>query len=276
MIPGYGYHLLRTARDMGADFSSVKLVLVGAEKSPPGMRKKMIRMLEELGASDVEVKGLYGFTEGRLIWGECSTFGNEGYHLYPDMAVMEIVDPKTGERVGDGEEGEIVFTPLDGRGSIVLRYGTGDIAKDGIVWDKCPHCGMAVPRLSSDIRRMSQIGEFQLTKIKGTLIDMNQLQHIINDMEDVEEWQLEIRKKNDDPYELDELHLYVAARKGIKDLEDFREEIKKRIYVETEIAPNEIYFISLQKMLDRIGMEKNLKETRIVDKRPKVENGKEK
>ena len=98
----------------------------------------------------VDVLRTYGFTEAKLAWAECpfhEDAGSAGYHVHPDLALIEIVDPKTGELRGEGEPGEIVFTPLDARGSVVLRYRTGDCIDGGLFYEPCPFCGRNVPRL---------------------------------------------------------------------------------------------------------------------------------
>ena len=71
----------------------------------------------------------------------------------PISGIIEIVDPKTGEPVGEGQPGEIVFTPLDARGTVVLRYRTGDLIEGGLVYEPCPHCGRHLPRLVGRISR---------------------------------------------------------------------------------------------------------------------------
>ncbi len=55
----------------------------------------------------------YGFTEAKMAWPECPGHGMDtppGYHLSPDLGIVEIIDPETGLTVGEGEAGEIVFT----------------------------------------------------------------------------------------------------------------------------------------------------------------------
>jgi len=44
---------------------------------------------------------------------------------YPDKEIFEIIDPATGEVKDDAQDGEIVYTSLDSRASVVLRYRTG-------------------------------------------------------------------------------------------------------------------------------------------------------
>ena len=105
----------------------------------------------------------YGFTEAKLAWSECpfnEDAGSAGYHIHPDLALVEIVDPETGEPRGEGEPGEIVFTPLDARGSVVLRYRTGDCIDGGLdATSPCPFCGRVVPRLVGRYLAHSEVRE---------------------------------------------------------------------------------------------------------------------
>ena len=154
-MPGYVYHLLRRAVADGLDLSSIRYVVLGAERVPPGLKDKITCSCSQRPAlATCSVFGTYGFTEARMAWAECPTKDNEiytGYHLYPDMAIFEVIDPKTGEVVPDGEDGELVFTPLKARASTVFRYRTGDRVRGGLQWEPCPHCGRTVPRISSDL-----------------------------------------------------------------------------------------------------------------------------
>ena len=159
----------------------------------------------------------YGFTEAKMAWCECLfpvDAEPSGYHLYPDLGIVEIVDPETGALKDDGEPGEIVFTSLDARGSCVLRYRTGDIVEGGVTYEPCPHCGRVMPRLVGRISRRSDVREMQLDKIKGTLVDFNELEHVLDDMPRVGSWQIELRKANDDPLEVDELVLHISLADG--------------------------------------------------------------
>jgi len=105
-----------------------------AKKVSEGLRVKLRELALELGAPKVVVLATYGFTEARQAWAECpfpQDHPSPGYHLYPDMGVIEVVEPQTGEPLPPGETGEIVFTPLDARGTVVLRYRTGDFVDAG-------------------------------------------------------------------------------------------------------------------------------------------------
>ncbi|MBL8750014.1 MAG: AMP-binding protein [Planctomycetes bacterium] len=270
-VPGYVYHLLRRAAAERLDLSSIRVVVLGAERVPPGMKARICSLLEETGARDVRVFGTYGFTEARMAFAECPTKDNAytGYHLYPDLAVFEVVDPKTGEPKGEGEDGELVFTPLDARASTVFRYRTGDLVRGGLRNEPCPHCGRTVPRISSDLTRESSLKDLQLLKVKGTLVNLEDCAMLLGSMPEIEEWQIELRKKDDDPLEVDELILHLAVKQGCAE-EVAATKVRETFRSRLEVMPNRVEFLGLEPMLRKIGMETEMKEKRFVDARPKA------
>lgn len=269
-MPTFVYHMLTEALREGVMMPQLKKIVLGGEKAPLGMRRKLRALAAELGAERIDVIRTYGFTEAKLAWAECpfaEDAGSAGYHVHPDLALIEIVDPKTGEPRGEGEPGEIVFTPLDARGSVVLRYRTGDCIDGGLFYEPCPCCGRVVPRLLGDISRNSEIKELRIEKLKGTLIDFNHLEHVLDNVAHVGTWQVELRKRNDDPLELDELVLHVEKIDDFSDA-NLRALLSEQFARELEIHPNRIEFHPVAEMRDKQGVGTQLKEQRIVDHRP--------
>ena len=262
-IPGYIYHLLKVATEMKLQFKSLKYIVLGGERVPSGLRTKMHDILKTMGAKKPTILSTYAFTEGRIAWPQCHE--KSGYHLYPDLEFVEIVDKK-GERVEDGERGEIVYTALDWRGSVVLRYKTGDISN--LETGRCPYCNRTVPRIGLSIERSSEIKELNLKKIKGTLVNLNVFFPLFMGHPKVKEWQLEIRKKNNDPYELDELIIYVAPKAGVN-FSTLKKDLNEKIKTQTEIEPNSIIKCTEADLRKRLGIETELKEKRIIDNRKK-------
>jgi len=243
--------------------------VLGAGRVPPGFKLKLCTLLNEMGASDVRVMGTYGFTEARAAWSECSTAidVSSGYHTFPDKEIFEVIDPETGEVKGEGEDGELVYTCIDGRGSCVLRYRTGDFVKGGITYSPCPHCGRTVPRISSDIGRTSNIKNIQLSKIKGSLVNINDLEYLLDNRSEINEWQIEIVKKDNDPYEVDELILYVCPF-GEINKEEFAHRLNDDVLSATDVTFNRIIFVSADEIHRRIEIDSAVKAKKIVDKRP--------
>ena len=101
--------------------------------------KKREYIKEKLG---IELYDIYGLTEiyGPGIGISCDA--QNGMHYWDDYVYIEIIDPKTGKTLPDGEEGEIVITTLVKEGAPLIRFRTHDISR--ILPGECP-CGRKHP-----------------------------------------------------------------------------------------------------------------------------------
>ena len=107
-MPTFVYHMLRRALELGVKVDSLKVIALGGEKAPDGLRRKLAGLAGELGSDDVRTLATYGFTEAKAAWPECATSPFEestGYHLSPELGLVEVVDPKTGDPVENGFRG---------------------------------------------------------------------------------------------------------------------------------------------------------------------------
>lgn len=262
-IPGYAYHLLREAVKQQRDFSNLQHIIFGGDRVNDGFRTKVKALLKELKAENVKLLVTYAMTEGKTAWIQCDE--HSGYHTYPDLEFFEVVDPE-GQRVKEGEAGELVYTALNWRGSMVVRYRTGDMVR-GMTNEPCPHCGKTVPLIYPDIQRVTEMREFHMAKLKGELINLNEFYPLLSAHPGIEEWQVELRKKNDDPHGLDEIIVHLTPKTGM-DAHTVQAETQRMLHdkmmltVQTDIVP-------LTDLLQRLGMETELKEKRILDNRPK-------
>jgi len=269
-VPGFVYNLLRTGAGAGFDFSSVHTVVLGAEKVTPGLRVKMREYLAQGGAHEVQILGTYGFTEARMAFGETPTTdgSSSGYFVYPDLGVFEVVDPKSGEPVGEGESGELVYTGTSGHGTVVVRYRTGDLAEGGITYAPLAGVDCTLPRISASLKRVTEQHALNLTKVKGTLVDLAVMGQVLSDEHDIEEWQVVLSKKDDDPFGLDLIELRIAPRAGT-DGEALRRSVSAKVLDACEVSPNAVHLHTLVEMLGFLGMESQMKEQRFLDRRPK-------
>ena len=264
-MPTFAYHLLQHATEQQVQLDNLQFIVLGGEKIPSGMRRKLVELVNQVGGRDATILPTYGLTEARMAFGECPAPVDQptGYHLYPEYVHAEIIDPETGEVQPDGHPGEIVITPLDGRGSVVLRYRTGDIIEGGLTYEPCPHCGSRLPRLVGNIGRQSEV-----RKVKGTLVDFNVLEHLLDDEPQVGAWQIELRKRDDDPLQMDEIIIHVE-KTGDQSEADLAEAITNKVASKTEMRPNKILFHNRTEMGKLQGLGRELKEQRLVDNRPK-------
>lgn len=270
-MPTFVYHVLTEAVAENLQLEGIKYVLLGGEKVADGTRRKLADLCTRLGSPGVQVVATYGFTEAKLAWGECLFQPGQtppGYHLYPDLGIFEVIDPETGKVQPDGTPGEIVWTPLEQRGTVVLRYRTGDHIEQGITYEPCPYCGHRMPRLLGRISRVSDFRALRFQKIKGTILDFNELEHALDDVRGVGSWQIELRKAHDDPMELDEIHLHVT-RAGDQTEEALLTHLSNMLHSQFEVRPNKIHFHTPEQMrgLQKVGVA--LKEQKVVDHRPK-------
>ena len=97
---------------------------------------------------------------------------------------------------------------------------------------------------------------------------MNTLEHLLDDMEEIDEWQIEIVKKDNDPYEVDELRLSLSLRKDA-DKKLLHDRINDEALSRTEVTFNKIEFVPRDEIQRRIEIESATKAKKIVDKRPK-------
>ncbi|MDP3070834.1 MAG: AMP-binding protein [Opitutaceae bacterium] len=269
-MPTFLYHVLQHAVEQKQRLKGLRLLVLGGEKVPDGTRRKLAELCAQLGSPDVQFIVTYGFTEAKLAWAECpvpSGTPPPGYHLYPDLGIVEIVDPASGEPVPDGTGGEIVWTPLGQRGTVVLRYRTGDRSEHGLTYEPCPCCGRRMPRLVGRISRVSEMRALRFQKIKGTIVDFNDLENALDDLPGIGTWQIELRKENDDPLGLDIIVLHLA-RDADADEAALTGRVRDLFKASFELTPNAIKFHTMEEIrkLQKVGVA--LKEQKVADNRP--------
>lgn len=140
--PSYILNIAEEMERMGLDprETSMEYGIFGAEPWSEEMRKTLEEKLN-LKAIDI-----YGLSEvlGPGVSIECYE-AQDGLHINDDHFIAEIIDPKTGETLDYGEEGELVFTSLTKEAFPVIRYRTGDIAS--LNPEPCK-CGRTTIRMS--------------------------------------------------------------------------------------------------------------------------------
>lgn len=126
VTPSYMLSILDEFRRQGIDprSCSLEVGIFGAEPWTNAMRAE----IEE--AFDMHAVDIYGLSEvmGPGVAQECIET-KDGLHVWEDHFYPEIIDPKTGEVLPDGEVGELVFTTLTKEGLPVVRYRTRDLTR---------------------------------------------------------------------------------------------------------------------------------------------------
>jgi phenylacetate-CoA ligase len=206
-VAGFVRRVLIRAKDLGADLSSVRMVMTTGEAASPAMRADFRRRMADLGCADTVVVNRYGSTEqgGTMI--ECCD--GSGFHsVLPDQLFHEIVDPETGARRADGETGHLAVTHLNRRGTVFLRYLVGDVAS--LDHTQCPHCGRTSVRMSSAPVRTGDI-----IKIKGALVNLGNLKSEFDRKQEIDEYQIVVQPEDrNDAFSMDELVIRLAPAQG--------------------------------------------------------------
>ena len=221
----------------------LKKGVIGSERWSDKMRK---HIAESLG---IELYDIYGLTEiyGPGIGINCEY--NEGMHYWDDFLYIEVIDPKTGEPVPDGEMGEIVITTLVKEGAPLIRYRTHDLSR--IIPGKCK-CGRCYPRLDTIMGRTDD-----MMKIKGVNVFPSQIEEVLANFSEINsEYQIRISHLDGK----DTMRIYVESTGDV----DF-ESLSKRI---AEKVKSRIGFTPIVKVVEVGVLTRSMKKTaRVIDER---------
>jgi hypothetical protein len=145
------------AREAGLDLSELSALIAVGRSLTVSEREQIGAELTASGAEDARIASAYGVAEGRTLWAECAVPAGKtetfGFHTSPDLEIVEVLSPETGEALGEQTPGEITVTPLGFRGGGVPRWRSGDLALGGVTTHPCPNCGRSIPRVGPSVRK---------------------------------------------------------------------------------------------------------------------------
>ena len=266
-VPSYLVHWLRRAlvlQQEGAigPLSNFKRVAVGAEPMSESLRDYIRSLAIQLGAHPrFRIYQSLGMTE--MKWPALECCEASGIHLNPKFFYWEILHPETREPVAPGEPGVLVFSHIGWRGTVLVRYWTGDLIKGGMRWDRCPHCGYTFPRLFPPICRAVK----DFTKIKGTRVDLSSLIEAIRDTPGVRNFQVSIETESDQQYARDVLAVNVVAEQG-RPQADIEAKIQERLKYYTEVSADRVVFEPNEAELEkRLFARNGIKAEYVVERR---------
>ena len=157
--PGFALHigLVLEEKKIHPENLFLKAGIMGAEPWSEKMRERISSLLH------ITPLDTYGLTEvmGPGVAGECQQ--REGLHVNEDHFILEVINPDTGDAVGDGSEGELVFTTITKEGFPLIRYRTGDLGSV-VSREKCA-CGRTTLRMSRITGRTDDMIFFEGSKL---------------------------------------------------------------------------------------------------------------
>lgn len=199
----------------------LKKGVFGSERWSKKMRKYI---KDELG---VELYDIYGLTEiyGPGIGINCEK--ESGIHYWDDYIYIEIIDPKTGKTLPDGEEGEIVITTLVKEGAPLLRFRTHDISR--IIPEKCS-CGRCYPRIDMIKGRSDD-----MFKVHGVNIFPSQVEELLQNVDGVSS-EYSIAIAHDDEINKD-IMILTAEAEGRVNFEETAKKISEMFKSKIGVTP---------------------------------------
>lgn len=206
--PSYALVIAEEGREMGVDFSQLPLRVGfhGAEPWSETMRTEIEAALH------IDALDIYGLSEiiGPGVAFECLEKG--GLHINEDHFYPEVINPETGEPVGPGEVGELVFTTLTKEALPLIRYRTRDLTY--LIPEPCP-CGRSLRRM----KRVTGRSDDMLI-IRGVNVFPSQIEEVLMSIEGTTpNYLLVVDRKT---HQMDELEVQVEVSEGM-----FSDEIGK-------------------------------------------------
>ena len=140
----------------------------------------------------VAVLAVHAPSGARVLWAECRQGGAAaGLHTYPDVDLVQLVDPDTSDLSADG--GELVLTQLGMFGSALLRWRTGDLTPGRIDSSRCPGCGRRVARVTG-----LRAGALVLTSDDGRTLDLRSVAGALTGRTDLSDWRVVVGHRSRD------------------------------------------------------------------------------
>ncbi len=164
--PSYAQYLAESIEERGIkDQVKLKAGIFGAEAWTQEMRKDIEKRL------GIKAYDIYGLTEicGPGVAFECSA--QSGMHINEDHFIAEIIDPKTGEVLPEGEKGELVFTCITKEAFPMIRYRTKDICV--LSREKCS-CGRTHVKMAKPMGRSDD-----MLIVKGVNVFPSQIEEVL-------------------------------------------------------------------------------------------------
>jgi phenylacetate-CoA ligase len=225
--PSYAMHLAEVAEERHADLPSLKTGIFGAEPWSESMRTELE---EKLGVTAFDS---YGLSElfGPGVAFECME--RDGLHIWHDYYLVEIINPQTGEVLGDGERGELVVTPLLKEAMPMVRYRTGDVTfrmEDGCLCGRMQKIGRITGR-SDDMLVIRGINVFP-SQIEHVLLSLpevgNQFMVYIDRVNHLDEMSIEVEMNREYFHgELQDLaRIQAKVVKALRDVLELRTSVK--------------------------------------------------
>lgn len=214
--------------EAGGPLGSVRtLLMLGAPT--PDERAAAEQALARAGATRAKVVGLHVADGHRLPWAQ----DRDGtYVTSPDLELLQVVDPETGEAT-DGP-GELVVTQLGLRGSALVRWRTGDLVQAV----RTSAGERSVPCLVG-LRRGALVPTLVLAG-QPVPVDLRAVVGVLVGRTDVADWRLQVRR---DPRRGDDqLLVHLVPRRGV-DSGELTVDVARDVRAGASVLPTQVLVV---------------------------------
>lgn len=186
--PSYAMRIAEVAKEIGIDPKKdlqVKTLVLGSELMTEAMRSE----LHKVWGEDVSITQNYGMSElmGPGVSGECQELC--GMHVNEDHFIVEVIDPKTGTVLPEGEKGELVVTCITKEALPLIRYRTRDITR--LMYEPCS-CGRMTVRMENLSGRTDD-----MLKIRGVNVFPGQIEEVLINTDGIgPNYEIVVERKN--------------------------------------------------------------------------------
>ncbi|UHQ98978.1 phenylacetate--CoA ligase (plasmid) [Natrinema zhouii] len=228
--PSYALYFAETAEELGLDPRElpISVIAYGAETCTEPMREEIEDRLDATGIDN------YGLSEiiGPGVAAECHE-AQDGLHIWEDHFYPEVVDPRTGEPVDEGKEGELVLTTLTKEALPVLRYRTGDLTT--LNYDEC-ECGRTMVRMDNVTGRTDE-----LLIVRGVNLYPSEIEHVVLDIDGVApHYRIDLHKEGT----LDVMELTIEKdEESDRSENELKDEIQTRLHNALSFTPDDLELV---------------------------------
>jgi len=222
--PSFALHIIEAMGKKGIDLRtlSLKIGLFGAEPWPEDVRQVIE---ENFGIKAYDIYGVMELVEPGVA-GEC--VARAGLHIFEDHFLPEVIDPRTGQVLDGGQEGELVITTLTTSAYPLLRYRTSDVTS--LHTERCS-CGRTMARMDRVLKRTDE-----MISVRGINVFPEKIQEVLASIEGIGP----------------AYSMVVAEKRGMNDQLKVRVEAKEEILEgqeERKITLQEIIQLALRRAL---------------------------
>jgi len=222
-VPSFLLKLIEYAEANGIDYKNTsikKAICIGEALRNQDFSLTTLGQKIQDKWKNIKLYSTYASTEMSAAFTECAA--GKGGHHHPELVIVEFLDDDN-KPVKEGEAGEVTITTLGVEGMPLLRFKTGDLCYH---YSEPCSCGRKTIRLGPIVGRRKQ-----MIKYKGTTLYPPALYDILNNIEGVKNYVVEVFTNEIGTDE-------ILIRIGCENIpENFEKDIKDHFRAKLRVAP---------------------------------------